>query len=243
MLSNIWTTIFYEPLYNALVFFAGVSGGIGPAVIILTLLVKIILFPLTKKSILSQAKLSALNEEIEQIKKDYTDKTEQSKKTFELYKKNNVNPFSSCLVVLIQLPIIIALYQVFIRGLESSTGVLYSFVQLPQGLSTVFLGINLEGKSIIFAILAGVTQFIQMKISMSMVKKADSSDTSFKGQMAKSMQFQMKYILPIFIAFVAYTVSAAIALYWVVSNTITIIQELMIRSKAGLISKKELMKF
>jgi len=243
MLSTIWTTIFYEPLYNALVFFAGSLGGIGLGVVALTVLVKIILFPLTKKSILSQAKLRALEGDLEQIKKDNPDKAIQSKKTFELYKKNGVNPFSSCLVVLIQLPIIIALYQVFLRGIDSNAAVLYSFITLPENLSTYFLGINLESKSIIFALLAGITQFIQMKISISSLKPADSKDTSFKGQLAKSMQFQMKYILPVFIAFVAYTVSAAIALYWVVSNIITIIQELMIRSKAGLLSKKELLKF
>ncbi|MBP6854752.1 MAG: membrane protein insertase YidC [Candidatus Pacebacteria bacterium] len=242
MLSNIWTTIFYEPLYNALVFFTGTFGGIGLAVITLTLIVKIIMFPLTKKSILSQAKIYALNDDIEKIKKDYPDKTEQSKKTLELYKKNNVNPFSSCLVILIQLPIIIALYQVFLRGVESSTGVLYSFVHIPENLSTMFLGINLEEKSIIFAILAGITQFIQMKISTSMIKPADPNDVSFKGQLAKSMQFQMKYILPFFITFVAYSVSAAIALYWVASNIITIIQELIIRSRAGLIKKEDLLK-
>ncbi len=242
MLSNIWTTIFYEPLYNALVFFTGTFGGIGLAVITLTLIVKILMFPLTKKSILSQAKIYALNDDIEKIKKDYPDKTEQSKKTLELYKKNNVNPFSSCLVILIQLPIIIALYQVFLRGIESNTGILYSFVHIPENLSTMFLGINLEEKSIIFAILAGLTQFIQMKISTSMIKPADPNDLSFKGQLAKSMQFQMKYILPFFVAFVAYSVSAAIALYWVTSNIITIIQELIIRSKAGLIKKESFLK-
>ena len=105
MLTTIWNTIFYHPLYNALVYIVSVVPfhDLGIAVIVLTIVVKLILYPFTKRSIVSQVKLRELEPEINRIKEIYPDKQEQAKKTFELYKQYNVNPFS-----LISLPLIFA---------------------------------------------------------------------------------------------------------------------------------------
>lgn len=247
MLANIWQTVFYEPLYNALVFLIDLipGGSIALAVILLTIVVKFILFPLAQKSILSQARLKALEPEIERLKKEYPSKEEQAKKTFELYKKYKINPFSSCLLLIIQLPIILALYQVFIRGLKSETlGThLYTFIQAPTALNFHFLGIsNISEKSIVLAVLAGISQFFQMKFSVP-APTITAGDTSMKSQIAKSMHFNMRYILPVFIVFIAYQVSGAVALYWVTSNLFMIGQELAVRRKKkmlleGLVEKK-----
>ncbi|MFA5933992.1 MAG: YidC/Oxa1 family membrane protein insertase [Candidatus Paceibacterota bacterium] len=230
----LWNTLLYKPLLNLLVFLVSVipGGDLGIALILLTILVRIILFPLSKKSIESQVKLKNLEPEINKIKELYPTKEEQAKKTFELYKQYKVNPFSGCLLILLQLPIIFALYHVFFKGLSFSSDVLYSFIQVPAVYNTHFLGlIDMSAKSIVLALLAGITQYIQ--ISLTLPKKSPESNgpKSFKDDLMKSMNFQMKYLLPVFIAFVAYQISAAIALYWVTSNVITIIQEIVVRKR------------
>lgn len=237
-MQHIWMTIFYQPLYNALIFFVNIlpDHSIGLAVILLTILVKVILLPIAKKSIRSQLALKAVEPELERIKKDFPNKEEQAKQTFALYKEKKINPFSGCLLLLIQIPVILALYQVFIRGADSSTGVLYSFVGHPEAINTMLFGISMASKSVMLAVLSGLTQFIQAYIMNNFPKKEKVITTKedkkdYKADFAKSMQFQMQYVLPIFIAFVAYQVSAAVALYWVTSNIFTIVQEYVMRRK------------
>lgn len=209
----------------------------GFAIILLTIIVKFILFPLTKKSIKSQILMKRIEPEMKQIKKDFPNKEEQAKKTFELYKKYGVNPFSGCLVVLLQLPVIFALYYVFYTGLDLSTGPIYSFIQTPSIINNNFLGLlDIHSKSIVLALLAGVSQFIQgylatpIKPKIEVVKNIKNPEPkTFQEQMSDSMQMNIKYFLPVFIAFIAYSISAAVALYWITSNIFTIAQEWYIR--------------
>lgn len=233
MLNSFWMNFFYEPLYNALVFLISHVpwSDVGIAVVVLTILVKVITFPLTQKSLKSQIKMREIEPELENIKKQFPNKEEQAKKTFELYKKNNINPLSGCLVLIIQLPILIALYKVFYSGFTFNESLMYSFVHYPDHLNTQFLGIiDIAKKSIILAILAGITQFIQVKISMPAFKGKEG-DQSFKNELMKSMNLQMRYVMPVFIVFVAYTTSGAIALYLVVNNIVSILQEVFIKRK------------
>lgn len=232
MLTNIWNNLLYDPLLNALAFLVSIvpGGNVGLAVIVLTILVKVLLFPLSQKSIESQAKMNLLAPEIDKIKKSGASKEEQAKQTFDLYKKHKTNPFSGCLLVLIQIPIIFALYYVFYKGINFESGVLYSFVPKPEHLNMLFLGVDLAGKSVILAILAGVSQFFQARF---MPKPAENTanDGSFQASFAKSMQVQMKYVFPVLVAFIAYSVSGAIALYWIVSNVFTIGQQIYSNNK------------
>jgi YidC/Oxa1 family membrane protein insertase len=235
----LWNTFFYEPIYNALIFIINniTIGDVGFGIVILTVTVKFILFPLTKKSIRSQILMKRIEPDLKKIKKDFPDKQEQAKKTFELYKKFGVNPFSGCLVVLLQLPVIFALYYVFYKGLALETGPLYSFIKNPGILHTNFLGlVEVHSKSIVLAVLAGITQFIQgylaspVKPKVEVIKDMTTSEPkTFQDQMSDSMQMNIKYILPIFITFIAYKISAAVALYWITSNIFTIVQEWYIR--------------
>lgn len=237
----IWNKLFYHPIYNALILIMSkiTLGNVGFAVIVLTLLIKIILFPLSKKSIKSQILIKKLEPELKQIKKDYPNKQEQAQKTFALYKQYGVNPLSGCLPLFIQIPVIFGLYYAFYKGLALSNVPLYSFVNYPSDINTMFLGVDLYGRSIVFAILAGVTQFIQARMMLPKKKKAikddknitsvDSEPKGFQDQLAESMNMNMKYVLPVFIGFVAYQISAAVALYWIVSNITTILQEWYVR--------------
>ncbi len=239
MISTLWNTIFYQPIYNVLVFIIDniTFGDVGFAIILVTIIVKLILSPLTKKSIKSQILMKRMEPEIKQIKKDFPNKEEQAKKTFELYKKYGTNPFSGCLVILLQLPVIFALYYVFYKGLSIDSSLIYSFIQIPTSLHTNFLGlIEMGSKSIFLGLLAGVTQFIQgylstpIKPKTEIVKSIDARvPKTFQEQLSDSMQMNVRYILPVFIAFIAWKISAAVALYWIVSNIFTIVQEWYIR--------------
>lgn len=236
MLKELWTIILYDPLRNALVFLISIIPGadLGIAVIILTLLVKLILSPLSKKSIKSQAALRKLEPEIKKIKEKYKEKEEQAKRTFQLYKEHKVNPFAGCLLIIIQLPIIIALYLVFLKGLDFGTGTIYSFISVPESVKMSFLGlIDMQGKSLLLAILAGLSQFAHTRLSMPKSEKPEGSSKSFQENLKKSMNLQMRYFLPIFIAIIAYRVPAAVALYWVTSNIFLVGQELLVRRAAS----------
>lgn len=238
-MQALWNTIFYQPIYNILILIVNnvTFGDVGFAIIIVTILVKFILYPLTKKSIKSQILMKRMEPEIKQIKKDYPNKEEQAKKTFELYKKYGTNPFSGCLVVLIQLPVIFALYYVFYKGLSLDAGPIYSFIAKPIAIHTNFLGfIEINGKSILLAVLAGITQFLQgylatpIKPKVEVIKESDIEEKkSFQDEISGSMQMNVKYILPLFIAFISWRISAAVALYFVISNIFTIVQEWYIR--------------
>jgi len=231
MLSSIWNTVLYQPLLNALAFLVSIvpGGDVGVAVVILTILVKIILFPLSQKSIESQAEMNILTPEINKIKASGASKEEQAKQTFELYKKHNTNPFSGCLLVLIQIPVIFALYYVFFKGIKFESGLLYSFVKVPVHINMVFLGfLDITKKSLVLAVLAGVSQYLQAHF-MPKPAAAPGTGASFSDSFAKSMSMQMKYIFPFIVAFIAYSISGAVALYWITSNLFMVGQQIYVQ--------------
>lgn len=233
-MQSLWNTIFYEPIYNILIFIIDniTFGDVGFAIILVTIIIKFILAPLTKKSIKSQILMKRMEPELKQIKIDFPNKEEQARKTFELYKKYGTNPFSGCLVIILQLPVIFALYYVFLKGISIDSNSIYPFIKIPEVLHTKFLGlIEMGSKSIFLGILAGATQFVQGYLSSPVKPKniETTEKTTFQEQLSDSMQMNVKYILPIFIAFIAWKISAAVALYWIVSNIFTIVQEWYIR--------------
>jgi YidC/Oxa1 family membrane protein insertase len=233
MLSNIWNLVLYEPLLNALAFLVSVipGGNVGIAVILLTIIVKIVLYPFSQRSIESQAQMNILAPELNKIKKSGASKEEQARLTFELYKKHKTNPFSGCLLVLIQIPIIFALYYVFLRGINFESGLLYSFIHVPPQINMLFFGfIDITQKSLLLAILAGVSQYLQAHFMPKPAAGATESG-SFQESFAKSMQMQMKYIFPFIVAFIAYSISGAVALYWITSNLFMVGQQLYIKKK------------
>lgn len=238
MLSSIWNTVLYQPLLNALAFLVSVipGGDVGIAVIILTILVKIILFPLSQKSIESQAEMNILAPEINKIKASGASKEEQARLTFELYKKHNANPFSGCLLVLIQIPVIFALYYVFFKGINFESGLLYSFIRVPENVNMIFLGIlDITKKSLVLAILAGVSQYLQAHFMPARLDDSSHSDgpkstaPSFQESFSKNMSMQMKYIFPFVVAFIAYSISGAVALYWITGNLFMVGQQIYVQ--------------
>lgn len=234
MFQQIWNILLYKPLLNGLAFLVSIipGGDVGLAVIVLTIIVKLVLFPLSQKSIESQAAMNALAPELNKIKTSGANKEEQARQTFELYKKHKTNPFSGCLLVLIQIPIIFALYYVFFKGLDFKSELLYSFIHVPESVNMIFLGIlDISKKSLILAILAGVSQYLQAHFAPKPATSSVSASGSLGDSFTKSMSMQMKYIFPFVVAFIAYSISGAVALYWITSNIFTVGQQIYANKK------------
>lgn len=231
----LWNSFVYEPLYNVLIFLVDILPGhsVGGAIILLTVIVRLVLYPLTGKSIRAQRAMKELEPEVKRLREKHKDDRQQlSLKTMELYRERGVSPFSGCLPIFIQIPIILGLYWVFFKGLAVvNVEILYGFVSAPVTLDMHFLFFDLAAKSIVLAALAGITQYYQTHLSLGKQTPAPSTGEkpTFQEDFARSMQLQMRYILPVMIGVIAYTTSAAVALYWATSNILSIAQELQMR--------------
>ncbi|MEI8061838.1 MAG: YidC/Oxa1 family membrane protein insertase [bacterium] len=237
MFSSFYNNFLYHPLYNGLVYLIGVVPyhDVGIAVVVLTLVVKFILFPLSKKSVVTQIKMKQLDPELKALQAKYKDnRQELSQQLLTFYKKNQLNPFSGLFLILLQLPIIFALYKVFYSGDIHiiNTTILYSFVGIPAAINTIFLGIfDLAIKhSLFLSIFVGITQFIQAQLVVPPHDKTKPIDPKDMGQnLARSMNTQMKYVLPVFVAFISYSLASLVSVYWITSNIFAIGQELYFR--------------
>ncbi|KPJ54799.1 hypothetical protein AMJ47_03405 [Parcubacteria bacterium DG_72] len=219
----------YRPLFNALVLLYEYIPGadFGIAIIILTILIKLLFYPLGTKSIKSQKSLADLQPKIKELQEKYKDdKEKQAKEMMELYKKEKISPFSGCLPILIQLPVLIAMYRVFWGGLDPSRfSLLYSFVPAPGEISSMFLGlVDLAKPNIIMALLVGIFQFLQIKFITPKTKKKAND---FSGRMQK----QMMYFMPVFIVVILWRLPSALALYILTTVLFTIVQQYIITKK------------
>lgn len=219
-----FNVILYQPLFNALIFLYQVIPGqsFGLAVIALTVLIRLLLYPLNAKSIKSQQAMSEIQPKIKEIQNKYEDKEEQAQKMMELYQEKDVNPFSGCLPLLLQLPVLIVLIRIFRRvkpdQMAEQMNRLYSFVAEPASLNMNFLGVlNLaEPHSVVLVVLAVVLQYFQMKMANSGMGEATSGDDQ-KSKFANMFQNQMKYLFPVMIGFFVWTLPSAVGLYWVIT--------------------------
>jgi YidC/Oxa1 family membrane protein insertase len=176
MFSWLYNNILYRPLFNILVSIYNIFPlkDIGWAIILITVLIRAILYPLSRSSIQSQKKLQTLKPKIDELKNKYKDDQEAfGRASMELYRREKINPAASCLPLLIQFPILIAVYGVFRVGLTSNNfDLLYSFVQNPGTINSLFLGlIDLAKPNTVLAILAGVGQFVQSRMVLNLNKK------------------------------------------------------------------------
>ncbi len=233
MFSFLYNTFIFNPLYNGLIFLMDILPAIdaGVAVILFTIIVRFILFPLSKKAIVTQVRMKELEPELNRIKASMKDdKQGQALKMMALYKEKKISPFSSFFVLLIQLPIIFALYSIFIHsGLpQVNELLLYPFVHVPV-VNMHFLGlIDISMKSILLSLLAAVAQFLQLHFSLAARPSAGTTPGSPMEMQAKMMQ-NMKYFFPIMVFVISYNISAVVALYWTVTNLFTLGQEIVVR--------------
>ena len=237
-LSSIWYYVLYQPFYNFLVLLIQIVPGysLAAGIIILTIIVRLILLIPSQKALRSQKQLQETQPRIQEIQNKYRDnKQKQAKATMELYQKAKINPFSGCLPLLIQLPILLALYQLFWRGFQpDQLAFLYSFIPSPGTIDPYFLGIiNLANPHFGLALIAGVCQFFQTKMVTPKTKGAKVSGQM--GQFSQMMQKQMLYFFPVFTVLILWKLPAAIGVYWIVTALFSILQQHLIYKpkKAG----------
>ncbi|MEI6843276.1 MAG: YidC/Oxa1 family membrane protein insertase [bacterium] len=234
-MGSLFQILIFKPFYNGLVFLMGSLPffDAGVIIIIFTIIVKIILLPLSIKASKAQIEMKSIEKDLNNIKEKYKDnKEEQSRKTIELYKEKNINPFSGFLILIIQLPIIIGLYQVFLKsGLPKiNTAILYPFIMAPVAINMMFLNIiNIADKNIILAIIAGITSYFQ--ISYASKNQPQNTGTGTQNEIARAMTMQMKYFFPVLVIFISYSISSALSLYWITSNLFAVAQEIYIKKK------------
>lgn len=241
-----FNTLIVQPLLNLLFFLYSImpSQDFGLAVIAITVVVRAILWPLSAKALHSQKALKTLQPEIDKIKKKHKGNPQALQKAMtELYKEKEINPFSSCLPTLLQLPILIGLYFVFIKFkdpdfiqlTDPSKGILtqlYDFVKnlspiqdvinAGGSLHTTFLGIvDLAKPNIVLAILAGAIQLAQTKLM--------TPDTP--QDPSQKMMTRMVYVFPLITVFISLSLPAALPLYWTTSTAIAAFQQWLIMHK------------
>lgn len=218
---NLFNTYLYEPILSALVFiyenFA--FHDLGLAIILLTVFIRIILFPLFYKGAKDQAVMQRLQPRIKKIQEDHKhDKEKQVRALMSLYREHRFNPFSGFLLIIIQLPILIALYQVFLKGLASAVFE-----------NKFFLGIvDLGEKSLLIAVLAALLQFFQSKLAMP-TKSGDRK--SSEQTAAASVSKTMLYLGPLLTITILATLPSALGVYWATSTLISVGQQLYINQR------------
>ncbi|MDP1689971.1 MAG: YidC/Oxa1 family membrane protein insertase [bacterium] len=237
MISTFFHAVFYNPIYNALVALVALvpGGDVGVAVIIVTIAIRLLLLPFSLSAARTQRAMKILEPKLKELKEKHKDnKEKEALETLALYKEEKVNPFASILTVFIQIPVLLALYWVFYYepfSTASSINIarLYGFTPVPQSISLQFLGlISVAGKSIVLAVLAGLSQYLQAHMALSGTMKP--SDTKgMQNDFQRVMGLQLKYVFPFLIGIISYTTSGAIALYFITTNLAGSLQELYVR--------------
>jgi len=228
-------TLFYQPLYNGLVWITAFIPGhyLAVSIILFTLIIKLVLFPLSKRAVITQLKMKVIEPELAQIKESFKDDRQKlAEKTMEVYRKHSLNPFSTLFLALLQIPIFFALAQIFYKNALATidTTLIYSFVALPAFVNQNLFFIDLSTKSLLLGVTAGILQFIQIQYSLPPMKKQEpGSNRTLKDDFARSMHIQMKYVLPVIVFIASLGFTASMALYWIVSTVFTIGQEIYFR--------------
>jgi len=231
-LVNIFDVFLYRPIFNFLVLVYDYFPlqDFGLSIIIVTVVIRAILYLPSVKALRSQVAMQKLQPQISEIQKKYkNDKEKQAQETLELYKKEKINPFSGLFLILIQLPILIALYRVFGYGLDPKELLnLYSFIPNPEHINPMFFKlVDLSNPNIIFAVLAGLTQFFQTKMLLPKINK----DQKKNNDVSSMVQKQMVYLFPFITIAILFKLPSALGLYWTASGIFSIAQQYIIMKK------------
>src|SRR5581483_3177559 len=223
-----WFYFLTRPMFYALDFFYKLVGNFGIAILIVTLLIKLVLFPLANKSYVSMSKMKKLAPEMQRIKERFgEDRMRQQQAMMELYKKEKVNPASGCLPILVQIPVFFALYKVLFVTIEMRHAPFFGWIRdlsAPDP-TTVF---NLFGLIPwtppdflmigAWPLIMGVTMWVQMKLNP-----------------APPDPVQQKVFawMPVFFTFLLAHFPAGLVIYWSWNNTLSVIQQSVIMARQG----------
>ncbi|MEK7180841.1 MAG: YidC/Oxa1 family membrane protein insertase [Patescibacteria group bacterium] len=223
-MSNFFNTILFEPLFNALIFLYQTIAlkDLGLAIILLTILIRFILYPVFQKSIKDQRALQEIQPKLKKVQEEHKkDRVKQSEAMMALYKEHKLNPFSPFLTLIIQLPVLITLYKVFRTILiPDFSKYLYSITPIPQAINYSFLGlINLTQSNIFIVVLAVLAQYFQGKLSLP--KKTNTGTLSTTEKMSQKMVL----FAPVLTGVVLLSLPSALGLFWTMSSVFSIWQD------------------
>lgn len=227
-LSAIYTEVLWRPLFNGLVwlYISLPVRDLGLAIIVLTAATRLLLTPFLWKGQKAQKELGRIQPEIQAVQEKFKNNREaQGKALMELYARHRVNPFSGCLVLLVQFPVLIALFQVFQSGFDTTQfSYLYSFVSRPDAINPWTFGVfDLSAGDWRMGIAAAATQYVQARLLTTTVKRSVGS----QGGFAQMLQTQTLYIFPVLVFAWSFVFPAALTLYWTAMNVFGILQELI----------------
>lgn len=226
MLYSIYHILIYQPILNVLVGFYKTIAfyNFGLAIIFSTIFIRLLLYPVFHKSAKHQLVMQKIQPQLEKIKETHKeDKEKQLKATMDLYREHGVNPMAGIFLLFVQLPVLIALYQIFFNKITPAVlSNLYSFITPPASFNTVFLGINLEKASITMVVIAAILQYFQGKMMLPKIEKGR------KPSPAESVSRNMVFLAPLITLLIFSRLPAAISLYWTISVGFTILQQIII---------------
>lgn len=229
--SYTFNAIFYQPMLNFLVWVYVYTGNFGIAVIVLTLLVRIATNPLNAKALESQKVMAEIQPRLQEIQKKYKDnKEKQAAEMMNLYKEKKFNPFSGIMFVLIQIPIIFALFYIFKAGIEMDSSLIYPFIAFPEHINPYFLGLDLSKPNMYLAVITAIAQFFQARTATPATPKTEGQKDHMT-RISETMTKQMAIMVPIVTFFVLFQLPAALGLYWLITTSFTIVQQYYIFKK------------
>lgn len=237
--------ILVTPLYEVLKFLTLTTGNFGLGVILITIILRALLSPLSLPSIKSQKKMRDIKPEMDKLKALHkNDKVKLQQAQMELYKKHNINVLSGCLPQILQLVVLIVFYNVLSTFVHKATGEGFQ-------INTFFLGLDLSkpDPTRIIPILAAVTQLIMSVMILPGKEKHDLVPDNAKSkklkeankkevdeqEMAETMQRQMVFMMPLMTGFIALSFPSGLGIYWIVTTVFTIIQQWVVAGPGGLI--------
>ena len=218
-----WFYFLTKPLFYIIYYFSGIAGNFGLAIIILTIITRIIFFPLANWSFVSMAKMKMLQPEMTRIKELYKeDRPQQQKALMDLYKKEKVNPISGCLPILIQIPFFFAIYKMLFVSIEMRHAPFYGWIQDlaakdPTSIFNMFGLIPWDPPSFliigVWPVLMGLTMYIQQKLNPAP---------------PDPIQAKIFMFFPLFITILLAQFAAGLVIYWTTNNLLSIIQQWVI---------------
>jgi YidC/Oxa1 family membrane protein insertase len=236
-MSQLFNEVFTRPILNLLLWLYDVVPGrdFGIAIILLTIIVKIVLYPLAVQQIKQQRALQALQPKMDEIRKRLKDDKEaQSKELMALYQAEKVNPAASCLPLLIQLPVFLGLYHALQTGLHAQwANLLYAFVPNPGDISATLFGfVDLAKPNYVLAVIAAAIQFVQTRQMLVPKGAATTPPAEVKDapgaqdeSMSTMMNKQMMYVMPIVTMVIGFGLPGGLTLYWLVMSLLTVLQQ------------------
>lgn len=226
-MSFLWQDIIYRPILNALIFLFNTIAfhNFGLAIIYVTVLLRLVLYPLFHNAAKQQIAMQKIQPHIKKIQEVHkNDREKQAQALMELYKEHGVNPFTSMILLVIQIPVMLGLYWVVRSGLTpGNLSGLYSFIAQPQSINPLFLGVNLAAPSILLIVLAALAQFFQARLA---IYRNPDNKAPLSGP--EKMARQMAFLGPLITIFVFYSLPAAVGLYWLITSIFSVGQQIIV---------------